>query len=608
MSIVIIIENLYELPNYLTSLRLKEGSIKKYMYFGKNKINTNNILDKLQFTEISWHDQGESFKEVFIKEYIELIGNLGKKEKDISWWATDIASKNRFQSKLPLFLSQLSIIAKVIETIDYDYLVIIGSSREIRGSLFAFLRTKNLNYMYHRKYFQELKTYWWSFTGNVAKALYIFLLILHRKWLVRKIFGSGLNKRISSEEACYVIKTFVYNHSVSESGVYLDAFFGVLPDFLKKRKRILVYADIAGDYRLCLEKIIGSTSQIIFPMEALLSCGDLIKALGRFLTSVHLTCKSVPFFGYDVSHIINNEIRRTYNGIPFYQFLYYWATKKLLRQVKIDSFILTYENNPWEKMCIMAIRESLPKTKIIGYQHTVVPQASTNMFVSKTDISAMILPDKILTVGKAPKEIMEKYGNYKNGMIETSCGLRFEYLFNLPVSKRKETGSILLALEGIFEVYEMVNYVLRQLMNKPEYTVTIRTHPVLPLKSFKGKLIADPESMPNFNLSTGRSLKDDIMSADIIIYWGTTVALEGLSMGKPVIHYDMGTVLSYDPLFECRSLKWTVTRETSLHETIQAIYNLSDEEFYRQQEEAKRYLGSYFYPVTEDNMQKFIIN
>ncbi|MFH1515761.1 MAG: hypothetical protein ABIG42_09920, partial [bacterium] len=365
--------------------------------------------------------------------------------------------------------------------------------------------------------------------------------------------------------------------------------------------------NILGNYKLCIDKISRCTSHVILPIEVFLSYADILRALVQVLFCKIRIRKETLFLGCDVSDIVKNELLRTYYGISFYQFLHYWSTMKLLQTLSVETFLLTYENNPWEKMCMMAVREYSPKTKIIGYQHTVVPQASANMFVSKIEKDVIPMPDRILTVGEAPKEIMERYGSYENGKIEASCGLRFEYLFETSKSERKKSGNILVVLEGIFEVYKMVNYVLKELKNCVQYQVVIRAHPVLPLSSFANKLTYRIDDITNFNVSHNALLKDDIERADIIIYWGTTVALEALSMGKPVIHYEMDSVLSYDPLFECNHLKWVVSEKDSLMSIIDEIYSFSDEQFAREPRDAKAYLNRYFFPVTEEGFNKFLV-
>lgn len=86
------------------------------------------------------------------------------------------------------------------------------------------------------------------------------------------------------------------------------------------------------------------------------------------------------------------------------------------------------------------------------------------------------------------------------------------------------------------------------------------------------------------------------------------MALEALNMGIPLIQYDIESVLSYDPLFRSNYLKWMVTDNDSLPEVIERIIFLSDEEYSRQANLAKAYMKSYFYPVSDENMSKFLCN
>ena len=255
---------------------------------------------------------------------------------------------------------------------------------------------------------------------------------------------------------------------------------------------------------------------------------------------------------------------------------------------------------------MMAVREDSPRTKIIAYQHNVIPQASTNMFVSRREKAFIPKPDLILTTGDIPKRIMESYGSLNGGTIRPACALRQEYLFRIPERPYQRGGTILLGLEGIFEVYELINYVIDELRSYPDYKIMIRTHPVFSFERLQHKVNAKLHHFPNVTLSEGGSLQQDIESSDIVIYWGSTVAMESLWMGKPVIHFDNGSVLSFDPLFDCTHLKWTVSKEDRLITTLRAIESLSLEQYATERSMARAYLQKYFFPVGNDRLSQFI--
>jgi len=304
---------------------------------------------------------------------------------------------------------------------------------------------------------------------------------------------------------------------------------------------------------------------------------------------------------------VNNELRGTLCRIRPYQLLHFAYMRNLLKMIKVEQFITSFENNPWEKMCFLAFKQFSPSTTITGYQHTVVPQASVNMFISRYEKDIIPHPDRLLTVGEEPCRIIRKYSLVKCFPVAPACALRFKYLFDLPVQPRRQTKTILLGLEGIFDVYHMVNYVIKRLPPESGYKVILRTHPVLPVKDFEHKLSVPLKQLPHFEVSKGLSLKEDIQRCDAAIYWGSTVGLEALWIGRPVIHYDNGFVLSYDPLFECKSLKWVAKEGDSLLEILNKIYSLPESEFISLQRSARSYLENYFYPINTQALSLFTL-
>ncbi len=81
-----------------------------------------------------------------------------------------------------------------------------------------------------------------------------------------------------------------------------------------------------------------------------------------------------------------------------------WPNNFMLR-----SCLLTYEGNHWEKMFILGLRSVNPDLNIVGYQHSVVPQAAAGVFISKLETDIMPHPDSIITTGKTTSNIIKKY-------------------------------------------------------------------------------------------------------------------------------------------------------------------------------------------------------
>lgn len=577
----------------------------KFMLLDNNQA-CRELLIKHGVLEITRQQKlNEALRDDFLSEYINLVGMISQECNSRAWWATDIASKNRETSRLTFLLYDFLSIVETISKANSDIFLIINPSWVLIDSLQAYLSKKKLASQFFPDNFGKWKEIISARFRATARVLYTFL-----KLSVRKVyFTFRLRKRIrelSRKKEYYIVKTFIYDHSFLSDGSYRDAFYGSLPSFLKQKENIIFFATILGHPRVCIEKIRRCHSDVIIPIEVSLSFKDAIRStIETVFTEIQIKDKKL-FFGFDVTGIVNGELKRTCNGIDLYQSLHYDMTRRFVEYLKVKTFLLTYENNPWEKMSMQAIREFSPETEIIGYQHTVVPQSSANAFISSKESNIIPMPDRILTVGKIPKEIMEKYGCYDCGKIEPACGLRFEYLFNSSKVERKKRGHILLAVEGLNGAHQLVNYVIRELSGNMKYEVRVRTHPALPLALFKDKLTGSLNSIPNFSLSQNASLRDDLEWSDIVIYWGSTVSLEALVMGKPIIRYDMDCGLSYDPLFQCGHLKWTVHDDTPLTETIEDILTLDDDCFEQELEKAKQYIKDYFFPVTSANLELFL--
>ena len=170
-------------------------------------------------------------------------------------------------------------------------------------------------------------------------------------------------------------------------------------------------------------------------------------------------------------------------------------------------------------------------------------------FIGKKENGIKPLPDKLLTVGLVTKEILRDYGNYPRSMVDTGCALRYEYLEWIKLKKIQGSDFILLALDGLPEVKVMVNYVLKYADKLKDYTIIIRTHPALPWKNIQDDIKYDIDILTNVTLSPSIALIDDLNKADICIYWGSTVSIEALALGIPIINYNNNSYLKYDPLF-----------------------------------------------------------
>jgi surface carbohydrate biosynthesis protein (TIGR04326 family) len=369
-------------------------------------------------------------------------------------------------------------------------------------------------------------------------------------------------------------------------------------------------AGVVNNYNNIIKKLLKCRKNyLIIPQEYFLKMSDVVEvALDAYFNRIRLKDK-IELYELDVTSIVQDELDTNYRETVYIrtELLQRCIIKNMLRQCSVHTFTTTYENNPWEKICILSLREYSPLTKIIGYQHAVISRASANMYISKEEMPFIPMPDKVVTTGDITKSMLEKYGSYPNDRIKPSCALRHEYIYKLKKKEFTKNRNILVALEGVNDCYKLVNFVFYALSNTKGFQVIIRTHPARPFHRIKNDLHFDIDSHANFSVSNQKTLKDDLSENDILIYWGSTVSLEALMMGIPVIHVSLDDIINVDPLADCSHLKWAIRNEEELPNAITDIYDMPEHDYLDQYCKAKSYIESYLKKVTDNRLSEFIV-
>jgi hypothetical protein len=262
-------------------------------------------------------------------------------------------------------------------------------------------------------------------------------------------------------------------------------------------------------------------------------------------------------------------------------------------------------------MFIMGLRAESPGLLIMGCQHSVVPQSAAGMFLSPWENNFIPHPDRVLTTGMKTADILKRYSCFSSEKIHTGCALRYQYLYDFELLPRRllenQPFTILVALEGVMEVAELLIYAMDQARKLPDIRFNVRTHPVLSLDSILESFGKSESDLPkNMFISTVGIVSDEIARCDAILYWGTTLALEALMMGRPVIHFDRGDVLNYDPLFEFTDFKWLVKDDKHMQDVLDQIQGLKDTEYILLQDKGRDYIEQYLAKEDESSLIHFL--
>ena len=599
----------------LSKRKIKQAS--KYIFFGEIHPNIFHFFDRMHCSLLEPEHITKSEGEDLLKQYVDIIGQISSINYcSKSWWATDISSKNRLLSPMQETLNQFIFSKKAVDQcVDKKVdLYILGISWHVSVGVKNYAKLKKITVKIENQFLSKLRN---TILGIRKTWLYLIRAIpsaILNIYRANIVFNSY--EKINNDKPVFLIKSFIFSKSITEDLIYQDQFFGDIHNFLKKKldKEDQVVTIVQGfvDRYLCYKKMQYVPNKII-PAEYFLRFYDTFLA-GLSISWYWAFCSinipnTIQLFNSNISSMLRELVASNGKTILFGDYLYFYLARRLAKRYKLKACLMTYEGNHWERMFIMGLRSVYPDLKIIGYQHSVVPPSAAGMFVSKYEIDIIPRPDKIITTGSVTASILKKYSFFTAENINSGAALRYKYLYNLDKIKNvhNEPYIILVALEGALEASSLLQYVINQAKILSNIRFIIRAHPVITLDTLiKFSKIKWNDVTRNIEVSHSSEVFDDVSKSHAVLYWGSTISVEALMIGKPLICFDRGDALSYDPLYEFTSFKWNVNSNSNLTGVVNEIQLMRDNEYKLKRDEGIKYVKKYFVEPSQNNMNFFI--
>ena len=497
----------------------------------------------------------------FIAEYCNIVDQCHGQRPDKLWFATWMSSKSPyfdFPKRFELFWKTKKL----------------DSSLKFEQIFFSYLKLAP------------------TLLGIAAKSFY-----------VKRVFRKEL-KALSQDVSYTLLRTFYY----SPQSRIVDPFWGeLLSENSAAKENFLTIYDPMFPIKLCREAYDPQKNN--FPYHAFLPIGALVK--NYFAMALELL-KNPRFRGdfqvkgKNLSDLVNSSYKQELvSPATLVSLAYYESFFTIFHSFQIKKALLPFESNPWEKMFHLAKRNSKKNFLTVSFQHSTVQQGATSYFLSAYENKNHFVPDRILTTGKYPKELLSSYPHYHNLPLEEGCALRYRYLEKYTQLKNLNFSSIkaLVILDGTEDAGELVDVIKQFIKNcspeKNQIELLMREHPNMPILSRN-----EAHSETTWSI-TKESLETNLQWANVIIYSGSTVALEALKVGIPVINFQNG-LFNYDPLFDLHKFKWNIKNHLDLFGALKTLQTLSSNEITEQAESAKKFIDNYFSPCTHENIEKFL--
>ncbi len=540
-------------------------------------------------------------------DYINFIADLNKRNNSLIWWSGSIASKNQFVSGLFRNICKLFQFIDVVENFNAKEVTFLIDDKSLLKQIKFYCKQKNIKIILKDSKIKKIFHFFVKIKQFKKNNLYFLISGWIKKYMVDRNLKGLIEQKLDKKNSYYILRTLIDNRSFDSRNRFCDFPFGRLVTYLRDKKKTILLAKVLSDFKGNILKIKNNISnELIIPQEYFVSYFDYIRIMFMPFKKYFRFPKEIKFNGQNIKYLIEGENRDNLISGEFAQNLFcFYVVKNLLKRIRCETFAFTYENHAWEKMTVMALREYSENTFVIGYQHSSICQKHFNYFLGKNEIAIIPLPDKIITAGSESKQILEKYGNYSSNLLKEGCALRYAYLYKTEMQPRKINHKILSVLSiDLQDSINLLAFLLRAFDKNKSFHILIKCHPLMPIKKILSK--SKLKLPQHFEVINDKGIKDLVAEADILLYMQTTVCLEALMMGIPVIYADIDNFYDCDALFGCNYLKWKVRHEESLIKTINEIYNLNTTEFRKQQILGRKYVENYFMPVEDERMEEFV--
>ncbi len=537
----------------------------------------------------------------WLADFSSWFGELNKNNAGKFWWAHTSTAKNFLSSPIGSRFFQVLAVCRIAQNKGTSTLYVLGATPAQMESICSLLPKNQF----------KVKGFYWQirFAYKLLEATKAFLRIpIQCLQTYMGFFGYKIQEETKTNNIC------LFTYIDREHVVGIDGYFGKLLELLEKENNLNTVEYLAFFYKPYKKRIrqllTSFDSSNYIALFGNLRLKDYIWALSMtfyegYRTTVKLKCT------YSLGDTHNTLLKEIFIydialGGYFHNLLVYRACCNYIVSQKPKIFIYPYENKSLEKMMLFAVREVNSKLLTIGFQHTAITPRHITLLFQEGEANATPLPDKIITVGNVTKNYLEEKGNYPPAMLTAGCALRQTWRAPLPRESRlSKKIKVLLALSSSEnELVKALTFFKQVMVQIPEIELGIRPHCNFPLSLLSQELsywVA--ENTIDFSNST---LEENLKWCTVTAYVSSTVALESLMLGKPVVNFSIGDSISPDPVLTEIAFHWMVDNQYDLIKILRYVKEMPDKEYEKYKMIAIAYVRDYFLPIDKKSLQNFV--
>ena len=526
--------------------------------------------------------------------FLDLITQLGKRHDSPEWWASRVAERNPMVSPLFLHCCWVSIVERLMTESATPLCVVCDAPEvlEVVAATAASLGAPTATVRARRHL--RLPPGVSAVTGFVARAAY------HRVRAPRRM-GPEARPRV-------LIRTWMDEGSFGDDGRFRDRFFPGLADWLERSGAAATTMPVAYNVRRSYAQAwrwLRDAPGSYLAAESYLKVRDHVWALRAAARSARLPSGKVRLDGRDITRLVRADRRR---------WAFDWGTLQALLSTRLGArlqehgfepqvVVTTFENQIVDKALALGMRRALPRTRVVGYQHSSVPPLLLSHYVTSGESAFAPYPDRVVCCGRFPRELLVREGLPRE---RTAVGpaLRYAYLWQGAPTRQARGHAVLVTLPLVTDAaLELLVKVTAAFGGNADAKVIVKPHPMLRERELD-QLVSSSGMPAGFELAGG-SMEDCLRRAGVVVGLGSAALYESLAHGVPVVVVGRDSGLDLNPLEWHTELGRVFFEPAAIAAEAARLNQLPEAELAAYGEQVRRLLEDSFEPVTETAMRAF---
>ncbi|VAX35717.1 hypothetical protein MNBD_UNCLBAC01-517 [hydrothermal vent metagenome] len=539
----------------------------------------------------------ESFSKVYSRAMTCFIKGIYLDEK----WGLNCLSKSPIATSLVNSVIYILGLVEILKKKDFDFLLVLTHDVDLY---------KQIKQIKLQDVTASNKLSWnFNFKERIKKSFPVSIIFIAFRVIYRKLLCKFYLKTKIKFEKEYVVVMSLLNYQCF-GREYKDIYFCDFVKYLEKKEVNFVnFMEVCGGFFENIKNIHKYKKSFIVPKEHFVSYSAIWKCLGVSLKYYWMGMSSknkFRVFDIDCTYLVEKYMEKEFTSTRFFFNLFmFYSVGCLAEKVKVTKYYYPFENRSFEKMAILALRENSQGTRIIGNQHAALSLKHINFYVDDNDYNSMPLPDKIFTTGQITESLLRDEFNLKREIVSEGCALRKK---TKTIRLKEYTGNIKTILvilsTDIKEYCGILNFLNEAMKDIHDCRVIIRPHPVIPLKN---ALDISPFFDFEFEEQKGDvSIEEAFDMADMLLYTSSTLVVEALTYGLPVVYINNLDFLETDPVYGHKGLKWNISAPEELKKVLEEISVMNQESFIDCQRKSREYAEQYMSTVNEECLERIL--